>query len=389
MGRRAANPHLGSAVVGLIGTRGPMSRSAIARTLGVSAATITNVTKRLIHEGTVVEAGTRPSDGGRPLVLLDVVPERRYALGVKVTPNHLTMAEVDISGEPGPSVSIDLDMRSPDALDRICAAIGNRIADRTGQLLGIGLALPGYASPTDPDVVSAPVLGWNGLNLGRLLRDRTGLTVVIDNDVNALAVADHLYSGQPAGNALLVTIGYGIGCALTVNGRVHHGAHGGAGEIGHTYISPTGIECACGLHDCLETMIGDDALVARARREGLLRNDQGKDELNSLADNGDTKARALFRDAGHHLALAVSNLAHTLDPDTITISGEGVDVWQHWEPGFLATLRQRLPQTRRDIPVTIHPWSDDTWAYGAASLVFAQPFQAPRASHTEARKSLH
>lgn len=374
MARKTANPNLGGAIVGLIGTRGPLPRADIARQLDVSPATVTNVTKSLLADGALVEIGTRPSEGGRPSILLDVAQQRRYALGVKITPNHLTMAEVDINGDPGPATSLDLDMRAPDALDLITDAICTQVTDRTGLLLGMGLAIPGFSDPRNPDLVTSPILGWSNLNLGRMLRDRTELRVVIDNDVNALAVAEQLYGDGDNRDNLLITIGYGIGSALTVDGRVQHGAHGGAGEIGHTTIQPTGIGCSCGLSDCLETLISDNALVRRAREAGILDPSEGKNRLNILAEEGNPAARELLHDAGRLLGLATANLVHQLDPDTITISGEGVDMWHHWEAGFRESLRSRLPQVRRDIPVTVHPWAEDTWAYGAASLVFALPF---------------
>ena len=308
-----------------------------------------------------------------PSVLLDVVQHRRYALGVKLTPNHMTMAEVDINGTPSPGKSIDLDMRSPDAFEQIAYAIGDQVHDRTGLLLGIGLALPGFSDPKNPDIVTAPTLGWNAINLGRLLREMTGLPTVIDNDVNALAVADQLYGDNHADSRLLVTIGYGIGAALIADGRVLRGAHGGTGEFGHSTIRASGLQCTCGLYDCLETLISDNALVRRARENGSLEPYEGKRQLNDLAEAGHPEARALFHDAGTSLGIAVANVIHLFDPETITISGEGIDMWHHWERGFLEGLHSRLPRKRCDIPIDIHPWTDDTWAHGAASLVFALP----------------
>ena len=373
MGRKPANPDCGAAIIGLISTRGPMSRSDVAHQLGVSAATVTNVTKVLLAQGLLVESGTQPSTGGRPSVLLDVVQHRRYALGVKLTSNHMTMAEVDINGTPSPGTSIDLDVRAPDAFERITRAISAQVRDRTDLLLGIGLSIPGFSDPKSPDVVTAPTLGWNAINLGQMLRDATGLAVVIDNDVNALAVADRLYGDAPADESLLITIGYGIGAAITTGGRILRGTHGGAGELGHSTIQTTGIQCVCGLHDCLETLISDNALVRRARQNGSLEAHEGKDRLNRLAEAGHPAARALFHDAGTSLGIAVANFVHLFDPQTITISGEGVDMWHHWEAGFLGGLRARLPEDRRNIPIDVHPWTDDTWAHGAASLVFALP----------------
>lgn len=372
--RRNTPAELGAAIVALIGTRGPMSRATLARQLGVSPATVTNFTRTLIAEGALTETGTTPSAGGRPGILLDVVQRRRYALGVKVTPNHLTMAEVDINGEPEPGISVDLDMRAPNALDRIAEAIAERVADRTGTLLGVGLAVPGFSDPSAPDLVTAPTLGWNRVDLGRLVRDRTGLNVVIDNDVNALALAEQLYLRGSADDHLLITIGIGVGAAITSKGRILHGSRGGAGEFGHMMPMPNDNPCPCGLTGCLETLVGDDGLVREARSRGILGAGQGKNDLNLLAEAGDARAISLFADAGQILGLAVANLVHLLDPEAITVSGEGVDMWHHWNEGFLRGLRQRLPLHRRDIPVTTQPWSDDTWAYGAASLIFATPF---------------
>lgn len=373
MGGKLASRDYGAAIISLIGTRGPMSRSDVARELGVSPATVTNATKALLSQGALVESGARPSNGGRPRVLLDVVQHRRYALGVKLTPNHLTMAEVDINGTPFPGLSINLDMRAPEAFARITDAVRTQVRDRTGVLLGIGLAIPGYSDPKNPDVVTAPTLGWNAINLGQALREATGLPVIIDNDVNTLAVADRLYGDNQADESLLITIGYGIGAAITTGGRVLRGAHGGAGELGHSMIHATGIQCACGLQDCLETLISDNALVRRARQNGSLEAHEGKDRLNRLAEAGHPGARALFHDAGTSLGLAVANVVHLFDPQTITISGEGVDMWHHWEAGFLEGLRARIPENRRTTPISVHHWTDDTWAHGAASLVFAAP----------------
>lgn len=112
MGHNVGND-LSDAIIGLIGTRGPLSRASIARQLGVSPASITHLTRSLIEEGVLREAGTDASSGGRPATLLDLNDRRRYALGVKITPNHLAVTEVEMNKEQGPSTSLDLDMRSP------------------------------------------------------------------------------------------------------------------------------------------------------------------------------------------------------------------------------------------------------------------------------------
>lgn len=376
MTRRTPAADLSAAIMGLIGTRGPLSRAEVARHLGVSPAAVTNLTKELLAEGLLTTLGTAPSGGGRPAVLLDIAHHRRRALGVKVTPNHLTLAEVDLAGQPGPAVSVDVDMRSPDALDRIADTVASHAADRREHLLGVGMAVPGVV---DGGLVTSPALGWRGVALAQLVRQRVGLPVMIDNDVNALAVAGRLYDRPGLGpDSLLVTIGYGIGAAIVSGDHLFRGARGGAGEFGHMCVDPDGEPCTCGLQGCLETLIGDDALARRARSAGVIGADGSKDDLNRAALAGEPGALELFAWAGRQLGTALASLVHILDPEQVHISGEGVDVWQFWEPSFTRTLRSHLPAHRRDIRVIVETWADDTWAHGAASLVFASPFSSRR-----------
>lgn len=364
---------LSAALIGLIGTRGSMSRADAARLLGVSPARVTQATRTLLEAGVLTEVGTAPSIGGRPAIMLDITSGRRRALGVKITPNHLTFARVDLAGDPGPSTSVNLPMVAPDALERIVDAIANEVRGSAAELLGIGLALPGSLDASD-GLVSSAVLGWHRVALPAMLTQATGLPVFVENDVNALAIAARLYDDRLAEDFALVTIGFGIGCAFTMGAQIYRGAHGGAGELGHILIDPGGDPCTCGLRGCLETLIGDDALTARAVRSGVLPAGAAKDQLNAAATSGDVRALELFTWAGEQLGNALASLVHLLDPSLLVISGEGVDVWEFWEQGFSRALRKHLPRFRRDLPIVIRDWGEDTWARGAAALVFASPF---------------
>lgn len=375
---------LGAALIGLIGTRGPLSRADAARLLNVSPTRITRITKALLATGLITETGTVPSDGGRPATMLALRIDRRHALGVKVTPNHLTYSRVDLAGQTSPATSINLNTAAPDAPERIVRALAEAVGDTPSDLLGIGLALPG--SLDGDGLVNSPVLGWQRVALPAMLNQQTGLPAIVDNDVNALAIAAQLYEDSLPGDIALVTIGIGIGCAFTMGSQIYRGAHGGAGELGHTVVDPDGEPCVCGLHGCLETLISDDALTRRARAAGILAAAAGKDALNAAAVAGDAAAVELFGWAGAQLGYALGSLAHLLDPALIIISGEGADMWQYWEPGFTPALRQHIPRHRRDLRVVTRDWGEDTWAVGAAALVFASPFEA--AAQTASRQQV-
>ena len=143
-----------------------------------------------------------------------------------------------------------------------------------------------------------------------MLSQRTGLPAIVDNDVNALAIAAQLYENTLPGDVALVTIGFGIGCAFAMGSQIYRGAHGGAGELGHTVVDPDGEPCVCGLRGCLETLISDNALTRRARATGILPEGAGKDALNTAAAAGDAAALELFNWAGAQLGYALASLVH-------------------------------------------------------------------------------
>src|SRR5690606_7844230 len=118
-----------------------------------------------------------------------------------------------------------------------------------------------------------------------------GLPVLVENNVNALAMAERLYGiGNAHDSFLVVTIGTGVGAAIVVDGVVLRGTTGAAGEIGHTPIAQTGPVCSCGNTGCLEAFLAEHALVAKARTDGAIPASAGMPELQRAADRGDGSA---------------------------------------------------------------------------------------------------
>ncbi|NLE70475.1 MAG: ROK family transcriptional regulator [Actinomycetales bacterium] len=367
-----------SAVLGLLGTRGPTSRADIARALRVSPATITQVTKDLIARGLVAERERGKSHGGRPGRLLALVDAAGGAIGVKVTADHLAIVDARLDGTVTSSAVRPFDPDAPDALDRLADALAEAVAQHDGHLLGVGVGIPGSVDAQASGVVTAPTLGWAEARVGDVLRAALGLPVLVENDVNTLAVAEALYgAGREHSTYVVVTIGRGIGCGIVVDGSVFRGAAGGAGEIGHIPVDPDdGPLCGCGARGCLEAWVGEAALVRQGRELGLLAEAQGVHELRAAADAGDTAARDLFERAGRLLGRTLAGVVHTVDPEIVVLLGEGIDAWPHWRRGFEESFRAHLMPSRRSVPVVTEPWADDRWALGAAALVLASPLDA-------------
>jgi predicted NBD/HSP70 family sugar kinase len=367
---------LPAAILGLLG-RGPSSRADIARLLGVSPAAVTQATKGLIARGLITELEAEPSRGGRPARLLGLVREAAGAIGVKVTADHVATVRVSLDGLVESYSTRQFDPSAPDALDRLGRLLRDVVVAHPGMLLGVGVGVPGSVDTQASGVVSAPTLGWSELPVGAHLRDTLGVPVLLDNDVNTLAAAERLYGvGQDAASYLVVTIGRGVGCGVVIDGAIYRGFAGGAGEIGHIPVVDDGPDCACGGRGCLEALIGEDALVRKAREAEVIPAIGGIADLAGAADGGDTRALAILEDAGRLLGRALAGVVHTLNPGVVVIQGEGVTAWRHWESGFETSFRRHLMPTRRSLRYQVHAWSEQQWTLGAASLVLAAPFDA-------------
>jgi predicted NBD/HSP70 family sugar kinase len=331
----------GASILAALGHGGPLTRTELAARLGLSPATVTQVTRRLIAEGMLEELDSVPSGGGRPARPLGLVGDAGWAIGVKIAPGRAVAADVRLDGEPLEEREIPLDTSAPHCLDTVAALLA-ALASRGPRLLGVGITLPGIVDSPGSGVVESPALGWAGRAVGAYLRGRLELPVLVDNDVNALAVAELLYGiGRRYRDLLVVTIGRGVGLAIVSAGVLQRGSSGGAGEFGHLPMAD-GPRCACGNLGCLEA-------VLRARPP---------------------------RHAGVVLGRAVAGLVNVLDPAAVLILGEGTRRWELWRPGFEEGFAAHLFRRHRHIPVQTDPWDDSRWARGAAALVLGATFGA-------------
>ena len=209
------------------------------------------------------------------------------------------------------------------------------------EVLGLGIGIAGLVD-IDGKLRRAPnLVEVDGLDIGPILKSKLGVPVYVDNDVNCAALAE-LSDGvaASANNSLLVTLGTGIGGALIVNGRIHRGAFGMAGEPGHMIVNPRGLICACGKQGCWEAYASAAGLknlaIDRAKNGRLQEiNDKVQGDLNKIASEditqaarrGDIQSVELIDDFAYWIALGLTNCAALLDPELIIIGGGLVAEW--------------------------------------------------------------
>ena len=249
---------------------------------------------------------------------------------------------------------------------------------------GIGVGVPGPVDFQAGVPVSPPIMpGWDGYPVRDALSRELGCPVLLDNDVNVMALGEqHNGVARSASDFLLVKIGTGIGCGIVVQRHLYRGADGCAGDIGHIRLDPNGPVCACGNRGCLEAFFGGSALArdataaARGGRSDVLAelleaNEALTAEHVGLAiGQGDAVALELVRDGGRRVGAVLANLVSFFNPGLIVIGG-GVAGLGH---ALLAEIRsviyrQSLPLATGNLPVVLSELGADAGVIGAARMI--------------------
>ncbi|MCX6502611.1 MAG: ROK family protein [Microbacterium sp.] len=194
------------------------------------------------------------------------------------------------------------------------AALSTRTG--TGAFTSVGIGMPGQVVPGSTVVSHALNLGIERFDLARAVAPRLGLPVRIENDVKAAAVGAHALEGGSTDLAYL-NLGTGVAAGIVVDGRVHRGGRGTAGEVGHVSIDPHGPVCRCGGRGCIEALAGGAAVAERWGRGGML----PVRDVFDAADAGDPVARGLRADVARAVAAAVRLLVLTVDVDAVVVGG--------------------------------------------------------------------
>ncbi|MCF3963563.1 ROK family transcriptional regulator [Streptomyces fuscigenes] len=367
-------------------TQGPLTRAELGRRTGLSSGAVTKVSTPLLADGWITEVG-QPSgerQPGRPATLVAVRPERARFVGVKVTGDELIGVAADLTATPLATRRAALGSREVGAVVRAIARMVASLADGEGgpAVHSVGVTISGDVDGHTGVVRYSPFLDWRGVRLAELVEAETGIPTVIDNDVRALTVAEQWFgAGAGLSSFALVTVGAGIGCGISVDGRLVSGAHGVSGEIGHLPVGgalgSTQV-CTCGNTGCVEAVASTQAIVDQAREEtgnpGLTLADAVR-----LAHNGDEAARAVFTRAGHALGLAIASVANLIGPERIIISGEGVASYDLFADQIRASFTAQAFGTAADCDLVVRPLPFEAWARGGAAVA-AQRLFAPMAA---------
>jgi glucokinase len=226
-----------------------------------------------------------------------------------------------------------------------------------GKLDGCGVSVGGPTDAARGLVFPAPAIpGWDedGFPLAEILSQGLNLPVTLENDADATALAEWRYgAGKGTQTMAFLTVGTGIGSGLILNGRLHRGAFGGGGEVGHLMVEPNGRRCACGMSGCLEAYASGPSIVRIAIENGFTGEASGP-VITMAARAGDRAARAAFEQAGQYLGRGLASLTMLLNPERIVLGTMAVHAGDLLLPPTLMALERHCwPRLHKHLE--LHP----------------------------------
>lgn len=344
-----------------------ISRAEIARMTNLTRSTVSDIVSDLIDGGLVSEIGVGQSQVGKNPILLSLIEDSRWLIGLDLAQNQFRGAVVNLRGKIRDVVSIPVNGGDgTDALPLVYQILDKLISSTTRPLTGIGVGAPGLVNTSEGIVVDAVNLNWKNLPLTRLLEQRYHLPVSILNDCHAAAIGEKTYGKdfQKDENLVLINVHHGIGAGIIINREIFQGDGGFAGEVGHIVaVHENGEICRCGKRGCLETVASATALIRQVREMveqhpacKLARDPRGinLDTIEEAFHHGDPLTRDLVLKTSHYLGMAIANLVGILNIQKVVLEGDMTRFGTAWLDQIRTvmmkySLDQPLDKTRLEV----------------------------------------
>lgn len=362
-----------------------ISRIKLAKTLELTPAAITKIIKKLSSLDLIMNNTILKSTGGRPEKSLKINHKYKKILGINFGPEFIETALGYLDGELLHMERRNFYIRSKEKILRILFEEIDKILSKydKNEILGIGLALHGTVNKKEGISIFSPHFGWKNLDIQNLVEKKYSLPVIIDNDVRAMAIAEHEFGrAQGIDNFLVIHISNGIGGAIFLNGKTYEGSDFSAGEIGHILsVENSSRKCSCGKYGCLEAESSDEAIKNKVLSE-LEKTEEKVDifmkmeTIYKMASEKNEPYYSVVRDSSYEIGKSIGNILNILNIKLIIIAGRIVNTdalfFKNFNKGIKKTILEGLEKNLQTFPPKLY---DQIGIYGAFSLVTTNLFK--------------
>lgn len=387
-------------ILNTVRVRAPLSRATLAALTGLNKATVSSLVRDLLRAGWLREVGVDNANGdvGRPGINLESNPAGGYFIGAEIGVNFISVVITNFGIEiiSRRYESTNKLFSQEEVLDRLIYLLKESCAQvkRSGKpLFGIGIGVPGLVDMSSGKLLIAPNLGWQEVELGRIIEEALETPLYIANEANLAALGESYFgAGRDINYMLYISSGIGLGGGIVTNGRLMEGSTGFAGEVGHMTVERDGLPCNCGNRGCWETVAGEKALLERARGaiaehpESLLakasNGDPARVTLSAIvkaADEGDPVVLAELRRTAEWLGIGIASLMNILNPQRVVFGGPLSIAHKHLLPTMQNTVDERAwPWVGQEANIVTADFGQDAAVIGGVALVYRELLNHPR-----------
>ncbi|MEV6521494.1 ROK family protein [Longispora sp. NPDC051575] len=350
------------------------TRAELMQLTGLARSTVSQRLDALSDQRWIIPSNDAISSGGRPAVAFAFNAGARIVLAADLGATHARLAVTDLATQVLAEHSADVPITDgPEKVLGWLVDAFHRLLDESGhtldQVCGAGIGLPGPVEHQTGLPVNPPIMpGWDGFDVPGWLGRRLGVPILVDNDVNIMALGEHWAASPEIEHLLFVKVATGIGSGIITEHRLHRGAQGAAGDIGHIRVTTSDIVCRCGNTGCLEAVASGAALAALLRAAG-------EDAANSrdvvaLVRAGNARAVQLVRQAGRDIGEVLAALVNFFNPGGIIIGGDMADAGEYLLAGVREVVYSRsLPLATQHLSIRVRQLDDRAGVIGASVLV--------------------
>lgn len=352
----------------------PRTRAELAQATGQARSTIAARVDQLLASGLVGPAGEASSTGGRPPATFAFRPGARIVLGVDLGATHARLAVTDLAStvlsEHHETIAI-AEGPGP-VLDRV-VALADKLVEQAGRsmddLVSVGIGLPGPVDHESGRPTSPPIMpGWDDCDVPGHVGARLGVPVLVDNDVNVMALGEHRAEFPEVDHLLFVKVATGIGAGVISDGAIRRGAQGAAGDLGHIAVPGGGdVLCRCGNTGCLEAIASGRAVAAALSEAGLSASSTA--DVVALVRAGDATAGNAVRDAGRTIGEVLAACVSMLNPSVIVVGGNLAEAGEQLLAGIREVVyRRSLPLATQHLRIVASRTRGRAGVLGASAM---------------------
>ena len=353
-----------------------LSRAELARQLGLSKITISEIVADLIKQGLVEETGegSSTSTGGRKPILLRLNSSWHRVVGLDVGLTNTVVALGGLKGERVVQLRVPTTQkRDPESvlaqIEELIESTLTRGNISKDKVVGIGISIRGLIDAQEGKIAFSPAFDWKDVPFRDLVEQRLGLPTTIDNCTRAMAFGEKWHEkSNEIRSIFYVNVGYGIGSAIVMNGTIYNNNS----EFGHIRITNRDVLCDCGKKGCLEAVASGYAIgrfadaAFGAKSPGTC---YSAKDVAEMALSGNLKAQEIFRDASRYLGRAISIATNLFNPDKVVIAGGIASARQLIEEPMMEEYRATAMEViKNSTLVTFSSFGMDAGVIGAISL---------------------